>query len=78
MVPAVVFIQSKPVSITAVRPVSAAVPKSKVTQPRHVTPIVTKPKSPIKRHLTHSLSLKTSNSPPRVTAVKAPIVSDAQ
>nr|GEY50806.1 carbon catabolite repressor protein 4 homolog 4 isoform X1 [Tanacetum cinerariifolium] len=70
--------QSKPLSITDVRPVSADVPKSKVTQPRHATPIVTKTKSPIRRYLTCSLSSKTSNSPPRVTAVKAPVVSVAQ
>nr|GEY98512.1 retrovirus-related Pol polyprotein from transposon TNT 1-94 [Tanacetum cinerariifolium] len=69
---------SKPVSITTVRPVSAAVPKSKVTQPIHATPIVTKTKSPIRRHLNRSPSLKTSNSPPRVTAVNALVVSAAQ
>nr|GEZ22988.1 hypothetical protein [Tanacetum cinerariifolium] len=49
MVPAVVLTQSKLVSITTVRPVSADVPK-----------------------------FKTSNSPPRVTAVKASVVSAAQ
>nr|GEW53413.1 hypothetical protein [Tanacetum cinerariifolium] len=42
MVPAAVLTQSKPVSITAVRPVSAAVPKIKVTRSRHANPIVTK------------------------------------
>nr|GEZ07978.1 hypothetical protein [Tanacetum cinerariifolium] len=78
MVSAAVLTQSQPVSVTAVRPVSVAVPKSKVTRPRHATPIVTKPKSPIRRHLTRSPSPKTSNSPPRVTAVKAPVVSVAQ
>nr|GEV82124.1 hypothetical protein [Tanacetum cinerariifolium] len=54
-----------------VQPVSAVVPKIKVTRPRHDNLIVTKSKSPIRRHLTHSPSLMTSNSPPRVTAVKA-------
>nr|GFA13338.1 hypothetical protein [Tanacetum cinerariifolium] len=44
MVPAAVLTQSKPVSITAVRPVSADVPKLKVTRPRHAKPIVTKRK----------------------------------
>nr|GEV88416.1 hypothetical protein [Tanacetum cinerariifolium] len=73
MVPAVVLTQSKPVSITAVRPVSADVPKIQVTQPRHAKPIVTMFNSPIRRHLTHSPSLKANNSPPRVTAVKAPV-----
>nr|GEX50294.1 hypothetical protein [Tanacetum cinerariifolium] len=69
---------SKPVSITAVRLVSTAVPKIKVTRPKQVQPIVTKPKSPIIRHITRSLSPKTSNSRPRVTAVKASMVSAAQ
>nr|GEX85428.1 hypothetical protein [Tanacetum cinerariifolium] len=53
------------------KPVSAAVPKIKVTRPRHANPIVTKYKSPIRRHLTRSSSPLTSNSPPRVTTVKA-------
>nr|GEX86134.1 ribonuclease H-like domain-containing protein [Tanacetum cinerariifolium] len=39
MVPTAVLPQSKPVSITAVRPVSTAVPKIKVTQPKQVQPI---------------------------------------
>nr|GEV66929.1 hypothetical protein [Tanacetum cinerariifolium] len=55
----------------APQPVSAVVPKSRVTQPRDAKPFVTKSKSPIRRHLTHSQSLKTSNSSPRVTAIKA-------
>nr|GEX54796.1 ribonuclease H-like domain-containing protein [Tanacetum cinerariifolium] len=44
-----------------------------VTQPRHAKPFVTKSKSPIRRHITRSPSPKTSNSPPKVTAVKAPV-----
>nr|GEY20506.1 hypothetical protein [Tanacetum cinerariifolium] len=71
MVPAAVLTQSKPVSITAVRPVSAVVPKIKVTRPSHANPIVTKSKLPIIRHITRSPSSQTSNSPPRVTVVKA-------
>nr|GEV96592.1 hypothetical protein [Tanacetum cinerariifolium] len=78
MVPAAVLTQSKPVSIITVRPVSAAVPKSRVTQPRHAKPFVTKSKSPIIRHLTRSQSPKTNNLPPRVTAVPASVVSAAQ
>nr|GEZ63648.1 hypothetical protein [Tanacetum cinerariifolium] len=78
MVPAAVLTQSKPVSITTVRPVSAAGPKIKVTRPRLAHPIVTKSKSPIRRHLTRSPSPQTSNSTPRVTAVQAPVVSAAQ
>nr|GEX43529.1 retrovirus-related Pol polyprotein from transposon TNT 1-94 [Tanacetum cinerariifolium] len=50
---------------------SAVVPKFKVTRPRHAAPIVTKTNSPIRRHITRSPSPKASNSPPRVTAVKA-------
>nr|GEZ77079.1 hypothetical protein [Tanacetum cinerariifolium] len=43
------------------------------TKPKQVKPIVTKPNSPKRRHITRSPSLKASNSPPRVTAVKAPL-----
>nr|GFB19973.1 ribonuclease H-like domain-containing protein [Tanacetum cinerariifolium] len=60
------------------RPVSTNVPKIKVTRPRHAKPIVTKTKSPIRRHITRSPSPKASNSPPRVTTVKAPVVNAAQ
>nr|GEV26429.1 ribonuclease H-like domain-containing protein [Tanacetum cinerariifolium] len=42
MVPAAVLTQSKPVSITIVRPVSAVVPKIMVTRPRLAHPTVTK------------------------------------
>nr|GEW27006.1 hypothetical protein [Tanacetum cinerariifolium] len=56
-----VLTQSKLVSITAVRPVSAIMPKIMVTRPRHAKPIVTKTNSPIRRHFTHSPSLKFSN-----------------
>nr|GEZ71114.1 hypothetical protein [Tanacetum cinerariifolium] len=77
MVPNAVLTQSKPVSITAVRSVSADVPKIKVTQPRHAHQIITKSNSPIRRHITCSPSLKPNNSPLRVTAVKAPVVSVA-
>nr|GEV17534.1 hypothetical protein [Tanacetum cinerariifolium] len=78
MIPAVVITQSKPVFITAVRPVSVVVPKIKVTRPRLSHLIVTKSKSPIKRYITHSPSPKTNNLPPRVTAVQALVVSAAQ
>nr|GEU47195.1 putative ribonuclease H-like domain-containing protein [Tanacetum cinerariifolium] len=54
-----------------VQPVSADVPKIKVTRPRLAYPIVTKSKSPIRRHITRSPSPKTSNSAPRVTAAQA-------
>nr|GEU34127.1 hypothetical protein [Tanacetum cinerariifolium] len=60
-------------SIPAVRPVSVVVPKIKVTRPGHDQLIITKTNSPIRRYLTRSLSPKVSNSPPRVTAVKASV-----
>nr|GEZ67187.1 hypothetical protein [Tanacetum cinerariifolium] len=56
MVPTALLNQSKPVFNTAVRPVSAAMPKINVTRPRYAHPIVTKSKSPIRRHITHSPS----------------------
>nr|GEX45082.1 hypothetical protein [Tanacetum cinerariifolium] len=72
-----VLTQSKPVFNTVVRPVSVAVPKIMVTRPRLVHSPVTKFKSPIRWHITRSPSPKTSNSPPKVTAVEAPMVSAA-
>nr|GEZ94535.1 hypothetical protein [Tanacetum cinerariifolium] len=78
MIPTAVLTQSKPVFTTAVRPVSADLPKINVTRPRYAHPVVTKSKSPVRRHITNSLSLKTSNSPLRVTAVKALVVNAAQ
>nr|GEV16670.1 hypothetical protein [Tanacetum cinerariifolium] len=71
VVPATVVTQSKPVPITAARPVSTAMPKIKVTRSRHAKPIVTKTNSPPRRHINHSPSSKASNSPPKVTPVKA-------
>nr|GEU71516.1 hypothetical protein [Tanacetum cinerariifolium] len=78
MFPAAVLKQSKPVSITTVRPISADAPKIMVTRPRHAHSIVKKSKSPIRRHITHSPSPKTSNSPHRVTAAQTPVVSAAK
>nr|GEX74651.1 hypothetical protein [Tanacetum cinerariifolium] len=52
-------------------PVSTAVPNTSVTRPKQVKPIIIKTNSPPKRHTNRSLSLEVSNSPPRVTAVKA-------
>nr|GEY19016.1 hypothetical protein [Tanacetum cinerariifolium] len=59
-------------------PVSTALPNITMTRPRHAHHIVTKIKSPIRRHITRSPSSKTSNSPPRVTTVQAPMFSAAQ
>nr|GEX48911.1 hypothetical protein [Tanacetum cinerariifolium] len=78
MIPTAVLTQSKPVFNTAVRPVSAAQPKIHVPRPRYAHPVVTKSKSPIRRHITRSPSSETSNSPLRVTAVKALVVNAAQ
>nr|GEW95657.1 putative ribonuclease H-like domain-containing protein [Tanacetum cinerariifolium] len=61
MVPTAVLTQSKPVFNTAVRPVSAVVPRLNVTRPTLTHPTVTQSKSPIRRHITRSPSLKTSN-----------------
>nr|GFB40878.1 hypothetical protein [Tanacetum cinerariifolium] len=69
---------SKSVSITAVRPVCAALPKIMVTRPRHAHSIDTKSKSPIRRYISCISSPKTSNSPPRVTAAQALVVSAAK
>nr|GEX06983.1 hypothetical protein [Tanacetum cinerariifolium] len=78
MVPAAVLTKSKPVSITVVKPVCAAVPKIMVTRPRHAHSIDTKSKSPIRRHITRSPSPKTSILPPKVTVAQAPVVSAAK
>nr|GEU49518.1 putative ribonuclease H-like domain-containing protein [Tanacetum cinerariifolium] len=63
----------KLVTINAARPITAVVPKIKVTRSRQYKPIVTKSNSPTRRHINCSPSLKASNSPPRVTAVKVPV-----
>nr|GEW42680.1 hypothetical protein [Tanacetum cinerariifolium] len=78
IVPAAVLTKSKPVSITAVRPVSAVVPNIMMTRPKHAHSIDTNSKSTFRRHLTHSRSLKTSNLPPKVTPAKASVVSAAK
>nr|GEU63530.1 ribonuclease H-like domain-containing protein [Tanacetum cinerariifolium] len=48
------------------------------TKPRHAKILVTKSKSPPRRYINRTLSQKSSNSPPRVTVVKAPLVNAAQ
>nr|GEX93409.1 putative ribonuclease H-like domain-containing protein [Tanacetum cinerariifolium] len=69
-VPTAVLTQSKPVSNTAVRQVTAALPNIVVTRPRHAYQVVTKSKSPIRQNLTRNPSSRTSNSPPRVNVVQ--------
>nr|GEU59682.1 hypothetical protein [Tanacetum cinerariifolium] len=78
LVPTALLAQSKSVVNTVTSPVSAVVPNFPVTRPRRAHHVVTKSKSPIRRHKTYSPSSKTSNSPPRVTAAKAPVVIAAQ
>nr|GEX36745.1 ribonuclease H-like domain-containing protein [Tanacetum cinerariifolium] len=51
-------------------PVSTALPNLLMTRPRHAYRVVTKSKSPIRRHLPPSPSSKHRNSPPRVTTAK--------
>nr|GEU82928.1 hypothetical protein [Tanacetum cinerariifolium] len=68
-----VLTKSKPVSITAVRPVSVAVPKIMVIRPRHAHSLNTRSNSTIRRLKTHSQSSKTSNSSSKVTAAKAQV-----
>nr|GFC20809.1 hypothetical protein [Tanacetum cinerariifolium] len=78
VVPTTVVPKSTLVPINAARPITADVPKIKVTRPRHDTPIVTKTNSPPRRRINRGPSPKASNSPPEVTAVKAPIVNVAK
>nr|GEV76032.1 ribonuclease H-like domain-containing protein [Tanacetum cinerariifolium] len=77
-VPAVVFTKSKPVSVTAARPVSAAVPKIMAAKPRHARSLHIKTNSIIIRHQTPSKFSKTSNSSPKVTTAHAKVVSAAK
>nr|GEU37544.1 putative ribonuclease H-like domain-containing protein [Tanacetum cinerariifolium] len=78
MVTTAVLLQSKSVLNTAARLVSAALPNLHMTRPNHAYRVVTKSNLPIRRHLLHSPSSKTSNSPPRVTVAKATVDSAAQ
>nr|GEW02142.1 uncharacterized mitochondrial protein AtMg00810-like [Tanacetum cinerariifolium] len=55
------------------KPVSVVVPKIMMTRPKHAHSIDTKSKSTFRRHITHSQSPKTSNSPPKVTTTKASV-----
>nr|GEU31518.1 ribonuclease H-like domain-containing protein [Tanacetum cinerariifolium] len=62
---------SKLVPINAVSSVSTTVPKLSVTRPRQAQNFITKTNAPPRRHINRCPSPKASNSPPRVTAVKA-------
>nr|GEV04768.1 hypothetical protein [Tanacetum cinerariifolium] len=72
-VPAAVFTKSKPISVTAARPVSAAILKIKAAKPRHARSLHTKTNSIIRRHQTPSKFSKTSNSYLKVTAAHAKV-----
>nr|GEV01750.1 hypothetical protein [Tanacetum cinerariifolium] len=72
-VPAVVFTKSKPVSVTAARPLSTTDPKIMAAKPRHAHSLHIKNNSVIRRHQTPSKFLKTSNSFLKVTAAHAKV-----
>nr|GEV21545.1 hypothetical protein [Tanacetum cinerariifolium] len=73
IVPAAVLTKSKPIYVTAVRPVSGAVPKIMKSRPRHAHSLNTKSNSTIRRHKTRNQFLKASNSFLKVTAAKASV-----
>nr|GEV81323.1 putative ribonuclease H-like domain-containing protein [Tanacetum cinerariifolium] len=73
-----VLTQSKLIPITTVRPVTTTVPKPSVIRPKQAKPVVTKPNLPPRRYINRSPSPKASTFPPKVTAVKAPMVNAAQ
>nr|GFB15108.1 ribonuclease H-like domain-containing protein [Tanacetum cinerariifolium] len=68
--------QSQSVLTTAARSVSAVKPTFFMTRPKLSSRVVSKSKSPLRRHLPHRTSSNPSNSPPRVTAAKASAVSN--
>nr|GEZ23729.1 hypothetical protein [Tanacetum cinerariifolium] len=70
--------QSQSVLTTAARSVSAVKPIFSMTQPKLASRTVSKSKSPLRRHLPRQPSSNLSNSPSRVTAAKASIVSASQ
>nr|GEU46257.1 hypothetical protein [Tanacetum cinerariifolium] len=73
-----VLTQSKLVPIIAVRLVTTVVPKTSITRPRQAKTVVPKTNSPPRRLINHSPSLKANTFPPKVTAIKAPMVTAAQ
>nr|GEX49322.1 hypothetical protein [Tanacetum cinerariifolium] len=73
-----VLTQSKPVPITAVRPVTTSVPKTSVTRPSQAKIVFTRTNSPPRRHINRSPSPKANNFTLKVTAVKAPMFNDVQ
>nr|GEX49398.1 ribonuclease H-like domain-containing protein [Tanacetum cinerariifolium] len=72
---AAVLTKSKPVSVTAVRQVSAIVPKIMKSRPRPDHPLNRKSNPSIRRYKTHNKFSKTSNLSLKVTASKVSVVS---
>nr|GEY74721.1 ribonuclease H-like domain-containing protein [Tanacetum cinerariifolium] len=70
--------KSQSVLTTVDRTVSAAKPILSVTRPKLAYHVVSKSKSPLRRHLPRHSSSNSSNSPSRVTAAKASAVCAAQ
>nr|GEV16510.1 hypothetical protein [Tanacetum cinerariifolium] len=73
VVPTAVLTKSKLVSLPAARQVTTAVSPTNVTRPRPAKNIVTKPHSPPRRNINHSISPKASHFPSKVTTAKAPM-----
>nr|GEU74687.1 retrovirus-related Pol polyprotein from transposon TNT 1-94 [Tanacetum cinerariifolium] len=69
-----VLTKSKLVLITTARQVTTGVIPTNVTRPRPAKTVITKPHSPLKRNINHSLFPKASTFPLKVTAAKAPMV----
>nr|GFA11176.1 hypothetical protein [Tanacetum cinerariifolium] len=72
VIPTTVLTKSKLVSLTAARPVTAAVPHNNVTKPRPAKSIVTKPHSPPRMNINRRPTLKPSNFPPKVILLRHP------
>nr|GFB72825.1 ribonuclease H-like domain-containing protein [Tanacetum cinerariifolium] len=70
--------QSQSVLTTAARTVSAVKLIFSMTRPTLASHVVSKSKSPLRRHLPRRPSLHSSNFPPRVTAAQASTISAAQ
>nr|GEX04240.1 hypothetical protein [Tanacetum cinerariifolium] len=73
-VPAAVLPKSKLVYVTAVRQISATVPKIMKSRPRPAHPLNRKSNPSIRRYKTHNQFSKTSNSSSKVTAAKVSVV----
>nr|GEY55014.1 ribonuclease H-like domain-containing protein [Tanacetum cinerariifolium] len=75
IVPAAVLTKYKPVYVTAVRQVSAVVPKIMVSRPRHAHPLNRKSNPSIRRYKTRNQFPKTNNLSSKVTVAKVSVVS---